>query len=129
MENYYSILECSSTATPEELKRNYQRLAKEHHPDKKTGSTEKFLLIDKAYKTLKDSQLRKDYDSTSLAVNCQDQPLIYAEIEKKDIVLNEEGVWTFSCRCGEQFIIEQKHLNESECVMECSECSNCILIR
>lgn len=129
MENYYSILECSSTATPEELKRNYQRLAKKHHPDKETGSTEIFLLIDKAYKTLKDSQLRKDYDSTILAVNCQDQPLIYAEIEKKDIVLNEEGVWTFSCRCGEQFIIEQEHLNESECVMECSECSNCILIR
>lgn len=129
MENYYSILECSSTATLEELKRNYQRLAKEHHPDKGTGSTEKFLLIDKAYKTLKDSQSRKDYDSTLLAANFQDRPLIYAEFEKKDIVLNEEGTWTFSCRCGEQFVIEQEHLSESECVIECTECSNCILIR
>lgn len=35
MENLYEILQCAPTATKDELRRSYTRLARKHHPDKK----------------------------------------------------------------------------------------------
>lgn len=61
MENLYDILEVNETATQEEIKKNYRKLAMEHHPDK-GGSEEKFKKISEAYETLGDENKRKDYD-------------------------------------------------------------------
>lgn len=128
MDNFYSILECTSNATTEEIKKNYQRLVRECHPDKGAQSPDKFLLIDKAYKILKDDQTRKNYDSSLLANSCNEHTLIYAELHKEDIHLDCQGTAFYPCRCGEQFVIEQEHLDEPECVIECGECSNSISI-
>lgn len=129
MENCYAVLECSPTATLEEIKQNYHRLVKKHHPDKGDHSPEKFVQIDKAYKVLKDGKSRKDYDSSLLADSFNEHCLIYAEFCKIDIILNEDGQAFRPCRCGNYFVIEQEHLSEIECIIECGECSNSILIR
>jgi len=61
MENYYSVLGVSESATPEEIKKAYKKLAIQHHPDK-GGDEETFKKISEAYDTLGDSQKKQQYD-------------------------------------------------------------------
>jgi DnaJ-class molecular chaperone len=50
------------TATADEIKRAFRRLASQHHPDK-GGDTQKFQAIQQAYATLGDEQKRAEYDN------------------------------------------------------------------
>jgi len=54
--NYYQILNLTSNATKEEIKKAYHKLALQYHPDKnkEKGSDEIFKLITEAYSTLSD---------------------------------------------------------------------------
>jgi molecular chaperone DnaJ len=60
--DYYEILGISKSATPDEIKRAYRKLAMEHHPDKHGGDDAKFKEIGEAYETLKDADKRAGYD-------------------------------------------------------------------
>lgn len=60
--DYYEVLGVSKTASADELKKAYRRLAVEHHPDKEGGSEEKFKELNEAYDVLKDAQKRQRYD-------------------------------------------------------------------
>jgi DnaJ-class molecular chaperone len=62
MSNYYDVLGVSQTATADEIKRAYRRLASQHHPDK-GGDTGKFQEIEAAYRTLSDTEKRAQYDN------------------------------------------------------------------
>ena len=64
MNNYYDILGVAKTATPEELKAAFRKLAKTHHPDV-GGDPEKFKEINEAYNCLSDPQSRAGYDRSS----------------------------------------------------------------
>lgn len=61
MTDYYTILGVSETATPDEIKKAYRKLANQHHPDK-GGDQDKFKDISVAYDTLGDQQKRAEYD-------------------------------------------------------------------
>lgn len=61
-EDYYSILGVPRTATADDIKRAYRRLAHKHHPDKAGGNEEKFKQINAAYQVLSDQQKRSQYD-------------------------------------------------------------------
>lgn len=67
MINYYDVLQVTQGASSEEIKKSFRNLAKKYHPDKnrcnQTWAEEKIKLIIKAYKTLIDSRMRKDYDT------------------------------------------------------------------
>lgn len=79
-ENYYDILEVSPQATAEELKKGYYKVVFKYHPDNRETETEKALgnrqmmVINYAYKILKDPKLREEYD--------EDWALRRATIEK-----------------------------------------------
>ncbi len=60
--NYYETLGVAKTASPEEIKRAYRKLASQHHPDK-GGDTAKFQQIEEAYRILSDPQKRAEYDN------------------------------------------------------------------
>ncbi len=60
--DYYEVLGVSKSASADELKKAYRRLAVQHHPDKEGGSEEKFKEVSEAYDVLKDSQKRQRYD-------------------------------------------------------------------
>ena len=61
-ENFYNVLGVSETATQDEIKKAYRKLAVEHHPDK-GGSEDKFKTIAQAYDILGDEDKRKQYDN------------------------------------------------------------------
>lgn len=62
MKNYYEILGVKTSASQDEIKRAYRKLASQHHPDK-GGDTQKFQEIQEAYAVLSDDQKRAAYDN------------------------------------------------------------------
>lgn len=63
--DYYEVLEVQRTATAEELKKAYRKLAIKYHPDKNQGNKEaeeRFKELGEAYEILSDEQKRALYD-------------------------------------------------------------------
>ena len=60
--NYYELLGVSKSASPDEIKKAYRKLASLHHPDK-GGDTAKFQEIQTAYDTLSDPDKRQQYSN------------------------------------------------------------------
>jgi molecular chaperone DnaJ len=66
--DYYKTLNVGKSATQDEIKKAYFKLAKEYHPDvnKSPNAKEKFATINEAYETLGDDSKRRVYDQTGM---------------------------------------------------------------
>ncbi len=63
--DYYEVLGVSKTATPDEIRKAYRKLAIKYHPDKNPGdkeAEEKFKEAAEAYDVLSDETKRQKYD-------------------------------------------------------------------
>lgn len=60
--DYYEILGVPRSASQDEIKRAYRKLAHQHHPDKSGGDETKFKAVNEAYQVLGNEAKRKQYD-------------------------------------------------------------------
>lgn len=63
--DFYQVLGVADSASPEEIKKAYRRLAKQYHPDANPNdpqAAERFKAISEAHATLSDPEKRRQYD-------------------------------------------------------------------
>ena len=91
--NYYEILQIDKNASPEIIEKAYKTLAKKYHPDlqdeaHKKEAEEKFKIINEAYQTLSNPQLKASYDQNILDNNISQEQ--YEEMYKQNQILKNE---------------------------------------
>lgn len=86
-ETYYKTLNITSTASENEIKKAYRKIAVRHHPDKNPGNKESeeiFRKATEAYEVLKDERKREIYDQTKSTT-----PSRYERFRKgSDLIVN-----------------------------------------
>lgn len=60
--DYYEVLGVNKSASDDEIKKAFRKLAVKFHPDKEGGDEDKFKEVNEAYEVLKDKQKRQRYD-------------------------------------------------------------------
>lgn len=60
--DYYKTLNVEKSASKDDIKKAFRKLAHEYHPDKPTGNETKFKEVNEAYQVLSDDQKRAQYD-------------------------------------------------------------------
>jgi len=63
MKDYYQILGVEKTASEDDIKKAFRKLAHKYHPDKKGGDEAKFKEASEAYAVLSDKKKRAEYDT------------------------------------------------------------------
>ncbi len=101
---YYTTLGVAKTATADEIKKAYRKLALKYHPDKNPDNADaeaKFKKISEAYAVLSDSKKRQEYDTYGSAGFQQrySQEDIFRGFDLNDI-LNQFGFGGGSFRAG-----------------------------
>ena len=89
-ESYFAILGISPRATMDEIRSAYRRLAKEFHPDRYTGSSERFRNIQEAYSVLGNRRRRREYEQSITKVSIR-TPLRSTTYPEPEPLIPEEG--------------------------------------
>lgn len=63
MKDYYSVLGIEKSATKDDIKKAFRKLAHKYHPDKSGGDPAKFKEVNEAYSVLSDEKKRAEYDT------------------------------------------------------------------
>jgi curved DNA-binding protein CbpA len=149
MSTHYSILGVSSTASHEAIKAAFHRLARTSHPDKQqqqqqqqqqasskkketTGAPSFFLSIQKAWETLRDSDLRAAYDDELQHSKFKEKAkrqgaIVLDRHDDLEVAVDDETgetIRVYDCRCGEEVIVEEEGEDDDDnnIMVECPGC-------
>lgn len=67
--DYYNLLGVERSATKDDIKKAFYKLASKYHPDKKGGDEKRFKEINEAYQVLSDEKKRREYDTYGQTFN------------------------------------------------------------
>ena len=138
IEDAYSTLGVREDATPEELRRAYQQLARQHHPDRAPSrpgidssfaSDESFRQVQAAWEVVRDPTVRRRYDAER-----RNSELLDAQLAARTVELDlgemeyvedatGKGTWCHDCRCGDLFEVTEAQLNAGIDTVACRSCS------
>nr|XP_057944084.1 dnaJ homolog subfamily C member 24 [Doryrhamphus excisus] len=116
----YAVLGANPSDSFQELRRRYQKLALQCHPDRlgdvcdaeAESGMRMFLEIDAAWRILSDHSTRRQYDQERRAQELKQDWLVDTTVSMEDMTWNqEELVYTYCCRCGGQFQITEEEMD------------------
>jgi diphthamide biosynthesis protein 4 len=123
--NFYEILEVDPGSSIDQIKKSYQRLVLQHHPDKNGAfatDNQSFQLIDEAWKVLRSVESRKIYDAELFQQDYEENPIIHESLGADEFQFEAEiDSYCHSCRCGGKYILPE--FEGDECLISCDECS------
>jgi len=133
--DYYEILNSNKNDDIVLIKKRYQELVVQHHPDKNGGNqSTAFLRIRAAWETLSNAESRKLYDA-ELSNLCLDQEgTVWCDLLLAQLREGEEE-YTFECKCTGSYQISTEQVHDlrqegdSEFLLGCDSCSLNILVR
>eukprot|EP00903_Cladosiphon_okamuranus_P013339 g12432.t1 len=117
----YEVLGVSRSAPLQEIKNAYQAAALATHPDKqaslatevlKKEASKRFVLVQEAWETLRDEDLRQEYDCR---LDLQARNVVVSdEVDVNEMHHDEEdgGSYSHECRCGEAYVVTRGELRE-----------------
>ncbi|XP_058058807.1 dnaJ homolog subfamily C member 24-like [Anopheles bellator] len=123
--SHYDVLQVANDATVEEIRKAYQTLALQFHPDKRKNDpdSERFIRIDGAWKVLRDEQSRRVYDAELMQRSCEDEYFVNEILTKADFDRNHEDGYNYhACRCGGYYVLPDEPIIE-KIYVGCDECS------
>ncbi|KAJ8416236.1 hypothetical protein AAFF_G00382580 [Aldrovandia affinis] len=138
--DWYAVLDASPSDCLQELKQKYQRLALLYHPDKQgpdagAGELEqrvqRFIEVNQAWKILSNEETKRAYDLQRHARELKQMWPLDAHVCLDDMDWDDgEQVYTYSCRCGGQFLMRKEEADEeSESLICCDTCSLSIEVK
>ena len=116
-------------ATDDDVRRAYQRLAREHHPDREGGADDAFLGVQRAWEALRDPAARREYDQRLRAKeSATSQTGVLAsevEFDEMEFAPDDEGgpMWLYDCRCGDVYEVRLSELRAGVNTWQCCSCS------
>lgn len=126
-EDYYEILNSSEHSTFEDIKKSYQNLLLKHHPDKNENNqeNENFFKLDRAWKVLRDTEMRQRYDAERAQQEFVEKPIVNEVLSRRDLTYNKSGIYHQNCRCSGQYSIAKDEIESTvdNLYVSCSDCS------
>ncbi|XP_013883494.1 dnaJ homolog subfamily C member 24 [Austrofundulus limnaeus] len=117
----YAVLGASPSDSVQQLKHKYQQLALKYHPDRlgEDLSTEtesavsRFVEVNSAWKVLGEQNTRRQYDSQRREQELKQDRPVDSTVQLEDMMWDQdEGVYTYDCRCGGGFLVSQEEVEE-----------------
>ncbi|XP_076042718.1 DPH4 homolog isoform X2 [Oratosquilla oratoria] len=124
--NHYEVLGVAIDADTATIRRAFQDLAKQYHPDKSSEDTkERFHHINEAWRVLSEDSTRKEYDGKLKRQKLYQEFPVSEELYIEDLrFIEEKRLHSHECRCGGHFTIQSCDIaDEEELIVSCDNCS------
>uniref|UniRef100_A0A3P9ICS1 DnaJ (Hsp40) homolog, subfamily C, member 24 n=1 Tax=Oryzias latipes TaxID=8090 RepID=A0A3P9ICS1_ORYLA len=119
----YAVLGAHPSDSVQQLRRQYQQLALQFHPDRVGGqrsstaesALSRFLEVDAAWKILSDQKTRREYDSQRRAEALKQDWPVDSTVHLEDMSFDpDDRMFVCDCRCGGGFSISEQEVEETQ---------------